>query len=536
MYKTQLFTFILFLISFTASAQVNLDIEGKIKSNSLTGIGLRMVVANDVGELSVQPVSFGNYWSKNGASLYYNSGNVGVGVADPDSKLEIKSDVFYHLTLSGIGSAATSFLMKGRDAANGYAGYEWVSHAAPDHMLSLNFIDINPPSTSFVPIVDFDTDNGTIFSQNIFAPRMLLGDGTVLKNDFDYLFISDENAAPFSSDYGIHVDIFNGYYAIAAHGFGYTNGIEGYSDSSIAAYFYAGYPDQGGRALITGAGRVGIGESDPEGKTEIKTFSSERNLILSKPGGSASLFIRSYDSGQDFRGYELLATEPNVGGLRIAYQDYQGGPFPVSSTQLVADIGKSNNSLTEFYQTVEASKFLTGNMDIEGDAANSNLKLDGDIVPFGGSFSLFDLGNNTATEHWDDVVANAFIPFSDRKVKKNISPLTYGLKEILQLQPVSYNYTYDHPEKKNRLGMIAQEVQPIIPEIIKTHDFDADENGNIVKQEVEILGMNYMELTPVLIKAMQEMHAQWMESNAELKAEIEALKAENAALKKARKR
>ena len=44
-------------------------------------------------------------------------------------------------------------------------------------------------------------------------------------------------------------------------------------------------------------------------------------------------------------------------------------------------------------------------------------------MPRGGSALAFDLGNNNATEHWDDVCANTFTVFSDSRVKNSIETL-----------------------------------------------------------------------------------------------------------------
>jgi hypothetical protein len=81
---------------------------------------------------------------------------------------------------------------------------------------------------------------------------------------------------------------------------------------------------------------------------------------------------------------------------------------------------------------------------------------------------------------------------SDRRLKKDIETLPYGLKEILQLQPKAYNWK-DREQNHKSLGLIAQEVQPIISEVVsKAND----------KQQT--LGVSYTALIPVLINAIKE--------------------------------
>lgn len=44
----------------------------------------------------------------------------------------------------------------------------------------------------------------------------------------------------------------------------------------------------------------------------------------------------------------------------------------------------------------------------------------------------------------------------------------------------------------------------MIPEVVKTHDFQMEEDGTITEVKLETLGVNYSNLIPVLIKAIQE--------------------------------
>ena len=89
-------------------------------------------------------------------------------------------------------------------------------------------------------------------------------------------------------------------------------------------------------------------------------------------------------------------------------------------------------------------------------------------------------------------VGGSIVHTSDRRLKRDISELPYGLKEILQLQPKEYywkNRTQDHKS----LGLIAQEVETIIANVVTTEN-----------DEAKTLGVSYTELIPVLIKAIQE--------------------------------
>src|SRR5207244_6578559 len=84
---------------------------------------------------------------------------------------------------------------------------------------------------------------------------------------------------------------------------------------------------------------------------------------------------------------------------------------------------------------------------------------------------------------------------SDARLKQNIKPLSYGLSEVLRLRPVKWQWKGTTTRQLN-LGLVAQEVEPLMPELILR---SVDANGS--------LGLNYMGLIPVLVKGMQEQQA-----------------------------
>lgn len=135
-----------------------------------------------------------------------------------------------------------------------------------------------------------------------------------------------------------------------------------------------------------------------------------------------------------------------------------------------------------------------------------------------------DLGWSNA---WRTVNAMSFAMTSDKRAKSNIKPIDYGLKEILNMRPVSYTLNQD-PFKEVQLGLIAQETLPLVPEVVQTFEFKKiTEGGEYVKQEMPLMRMTYIELIPVLIKAIQEQNTQ-IENE---KAKFEALEREVKELK-----
>jgi hypothetical protein len=114
-------------------------------------------------------------------------------------------------------------------------------------------------------------------------------------------------------------------------------------------------------------------------------------------------------------------------------------------------------------------------------------------------------GTNKLTVN-GSVSASAYNVSSDRRLKSNIRNTHYGLKEVMQLQPVSWNWKDNSMGSFSQLGLIAQDAKRVLPEVV---------SGN---EETETLSINYTELIPVLINAIKEQQQQIDELNKRLKA------------------
>lgn len=131
-----------------------------------------------------------------------------------------------------------------------------------------------------------------------------------------------------------------------------------------------------------------------------------------------------------------------------------------------------------------------------------------DVLAFSSSLvPMVDEGDRLGgpNRKWLDVWASdGTINTSDRRSKENIKKLSYGLAEVLQMQPVSY--TWKNRKKQDvKLGLIAQDLLKITPEVVKTHIWEKDEvSGEFIKKELDRLGVYYSDLVPVLINAIKE--------------------------------
>ena len=118
---------------------------------------------------------------------------------------------------------------------------------------------------------------------------------------------------------------------------------------------------------------------------------------------------------------------------------------------------------------------------------------------------VFNL-DGTRLDITGNIVASGTITSSsDRNLKKKINPLKGALQKLMKITGVNYEWK-DGREAGNQVGVIAQDVQAVYPELVSSN-----EDG---------LTVNYGGLVAPLIEATREQQA-----------EIETLKAENAQLK-----
>jgi hypothetical protein len=82
---------------------------------------------------------------------------------------------------------------------------------------------------------------------------------------------------------------------------------------------------------------------------------------------------------------------------------------------------------------------------------------------------------------------------SDRRLKENIYPIENALELVNQLEGVRFNFISNPSESK--IGLIAQDVQQVLPEVI----------GKVIENNEETLTVGYQNIVAVLIQAVKEL-------------------------------
>ena len=96
---------------------------------------------------------------------------------------------------------------------------------------------------------------------------------------------------------------------------------------------------------------------------------------------------------------------------------------------------------------------------------------------------------------------NDVTAFSDARLKENVETIDNALDKVCAMRGVTFN-RIDNENGERQMGVIAQEIQDIVPEVVKVND---DEDNT--------LSVSYGNLVGVLIESIKE-----------LKSEIEELK------------
>ncbi|MGV3509758.1 MAG: tail fiber domain-containing protein [Sphingobacteriaceae bacterium] len=257
-----------------------------------------------------------------------------------------------------------------------------------------------------------------------------------------------------------------------------------------------------GTGTTTGMNVVGNRNSffqfNIQNKSTGATASSDI-VATSSNGTNTSAYV---NMGINGGGYDN-STDNILNGINTTYLYGNGGKMIIGNGArdypLIFFTNKTTTS-TEQANGKEAIRIdANGNVGIGDYEFQSALVTNGAKLVVEGSITpkTNGVGNlGSSSVRWGTVYStNGSINTSDRRLKKNITDLNYGLNEIVALHPVRYNWK-SIEDNSNKIGLIAQDTKKIVPEVVY---------GDESKED---LGMSYSELVPVLINAIQDLKKQ----------------------------
>jgi hypothetical protein len=519
------------------------DLAGTYPNPSVVGLQGNMVSANPptTGQVlkwngSAWTPNIDNagtsFWNQSGSNIYYNDGDVGLGIINPSSKFEIYhnsslSDPHILLHENGNDYARLNF-----DNNNGSNYWTIAAYIASNHRNDrLNFWNGTGGDVMTItgdgevgigvgisPKVPFHVGNGR---------RVLFGTDT-LGNGDKLMFLPDLHAfrvgavaTGAASTYWNRDSI--GLYSFAsglntrAQGYGATamgRDTEAQNSYAFASGFFSNANGQYSTAMGFNTDALGLGSTALGYSTDAEEnysfaagYFAEAQAIYSVAVGNAvqaqsyaSMAVGRYNVGGGSATswltsdpiFEIgIGTGPSTRANAVTVR--KNGNVGIGTT-VPLDALHVNGRVR--FQTVEYFE----------DGGTNEIAARGDIRPT--SDNTYDLG--TSSMRWDDVYAtNGTIVTSDYRDKEQIEKIPYGLDEVMRLKPVRFKWK-NNPDNGFKLGLIAQDLQPVIKEVVKSYDYKFAKEEDTTKSRVELdrLGVYYSDLIPVLIKAIQEQQEQ----------------------------
>lgn len=169
-------------------------------------------------------------------------------------------------------------------------------------------------------------------------------------------------------------------------------------------------------------------------------------------------------------------------------------------------------------------KFVVGTEALNGNAFtidhSGNTQIEGDIKCLTNkNKSIFDncdynitVGNANTLTLFPGEIAN----YSDERLKFNIETIDDSLSKLCQLRGVRYNRNDINNDNKKHIGLIAQEVEKVVPEVV-----NVENDGN------KYLSVSYGNLVSLLIESIKELNGKvdhLTTENNELKTDVATLK------------
>jgi hypothetical protein len=272
------------------------------------------------------------------------------------------------------------------------------------------------------------------------------------------------------------------------------------------------YTDFTNRMAISNTGNVGIGTANPGKILDINAgAATTAQARLYSNGTDAAISFMNYGTGGRTYWWDAGSNGSGVGAGNFGVWDVTAG-----ATRLVID---------QYGYVGIGTTIPKGLLDVENSSLAAYLVADGYAAVFEGNVvpsadNTYTLGSSSL--RWSTVYsANGVVTTSDERDKENIKEISYGLSEIMKLRPVSFTWK-DNPGYGTKLGLIAQEVEPVLGEVVKkeniTHGPAISAKGASTDYRY---GVYYSDIIPVLIKAVQELNTK----NEELQKQLYELKA-----------
>jgi hypothetical protein len=235
------------------------------------------------------------------------------------------------------------------------------------------------------------------------------------------------------------------------------------------------------RLRIDTSGNVGIGTSSPTRKLEVYGGASgtRTDIYASNAAGDFNCGVLTDNNGFISTSNASLFYTNSAERMRID-----------SSGNLL--VGKTSSSTSSGVGVIVAGNGVVGS----NRSGSTNTDTTYEVYSTGAGTFRFYVGMGGTVY----ATSTSISAISDQRLKENVRPLELGLAEVMALKPRRYDWKEGKgQDKKNAVGFVAQEFETVLPNSVGTSK--AGEDG------IEYKNINYEELVPTLVKAIQEQQA-----------------------------
>ncbi|HSC53288.1 MAG TPA: tail fiber domain-containing protein [Phnomibacter sp.] len=242
------------------------------------------------------------------------------------------------------------------------------------------------------------------------------------------------------------------------------------------------------------------------GHTSIQTGNNSASLFVGRgtaPDGTAAFYGPQYWSHFNYSTNEDTYIRSGVDGGGVMINQIPNGSVLVGTTSCRISInnpGEIPAYTIEVRQPADQKAFAlidVNNYRWAWKVQNTNTLDHGR----GQTLDLYyNNGGEGRFQYWD----GAYATFSDARMKEDIRPLEPVLDKMKKLRTVRYEMARNNPTHELSIGMIAQEVQPLFPTLVRQVVDHNDGRQPIKDAHV----MDYSGFSILAIKALQEQEKQ----------------------------
>lgn len=368
-------------------------------------------------------------WTKTGSDIYYSSGNVGVGVIAPSEALDVAGNIKLSTNNNGLKNSAGNFVIKDNSNTISIGNASTTATEILDGKVGLGIA----PAFKFDVLDSITATSGWNVTQNTYT--------TVAPSANQAQNWADFNIANYSY---IEAPVSNTYNLAQMYGGAFESNV--LSSNINVNYLYGSYHWAANRGTgntfteVAGGWAGAINTGTATGATIGHLYGywfgvqSDAASTINKANG---IWVENRLNAGTITDSMGIRIDSTIVGATVTNR---------YGVYLTTPTGAATNDFG-FYQPGTQTNVMMGALGVGTNNPSEKLHVVGNIL------------------------ASGTITPSDERLKKNIKNLESNLEKVSKIRAVSYDWKDTKHGKGKQLGVVAQEIQKVYPEVVtKTND------------------------------------------------------------------